>query len=360
MTRHIIEIQSDDFTSFWASSEYGTILNYLGEERKTLCLIFEKGLKIIDDEEIFRLDKLRQLRDKTTIIIDRNLLISARDIFQTGEILEKRHRFFCALMYYGISIDCLYDPAISLYEGGDRYNHKAIDDLQMFRIIDNLEPQLFMNLLFGEIIKIPEQAWMEAKQKTKQTDDAEKEENYNKNLTLYKYSYPYMLKTAQLMRKQNSDLVSKIEQLLNWAIEDFLMIEESLMISMYCLKENGGIIKKHGSTNYSELIRNIQNAAWDVTMVSYFKYQAIKNEGRYYIFVSEDINLIEAAKYFFDPRTDYKTMFGKNEKKILKMINNANKIRDVNNRAQVVRERIKKIDSITASLEVELKSLLEN
>ncbi len=360
MTRHLIEIHSDDFTAFWASSEYGTILNYLKEENKTICLFYENELKIIDDEEIFSLEKLSHLRNNVTIIIDRNLLISARDIFQSGSILEKRHKFFCALMYYGMSIECMYDPVISIYEGGNRYIHKAVDDLQMFRIIDNLESQLLMDLLFGEIERIPEQALNKAKQMTKQIDNDEKKENYNKNLTLYKYSYPYMLKTVQLLRKQGVDLPSKIKDLLKWAIDDFLMKEESLMISMYCLKENGGIIKKHGSKNYLELITNIKNAAWDVTQVSYLKYQAKKNDGRYYIFVSEDSHLIEAARYFFDPKIDYKTKFGKNEKEILKMINHANKIRDVETRAKIVQDRINKIDLITSSLENNFKAVCEN
>jgi len=95
MKRHIVEIQTGSQKIIWQSSELASLLQYLNEENKLLGLItIDDDLKIVNQNDFFDVNLFDALRNNTTIIIDRNLLIAARNIYDNGFSSDEVDRLF--------------------------------------------------------------------------------------------------------------------------------------------------------------------------------------------------------------------------------------------------------------------------
>lgn len=192
MKEHIVEIETDNQKYIWQPSELASLLKYLRTGNKLFGLISIDGdLKIVNHDDFFDINLFDILRKNTTIIIDRNLLIAARNIYNNGFSSDEVDCFFLRVLSYAMFTDSILDPSISIYEGGNNNFISAIKDLRNFQIVDNLPLDTVLQLLFGEIEKIPNKTFNTAKLVTKSIDNETLKENYNKQLTLFKRNYPY-------------------------------------------------------------------------------------------------------------------------------------------------------------------------
>jgi len=249
--------------------------------------------------------------------------------------------------------DSIFDPSISLYEGGNNRFVSAIKDLRKFRIVDNLPLDKVLQLLFGEIDKISINIFDEAKRNTKPIDDQSIKENYNKQLTLFKRNYPYFLKTTILLRNKNLSNIEKLKQFSKWAQNHYISMNIPFIIVMHSLLK-GGILKKIQSDNKEKLLKSIQNATWDATMLSYLKDQSRRNNGRYYLMATNDIKLVEVMRYCFSADDEIEKLFARNINEIRRLIDQNNELCNQKGRNKLVAERLSNLNKIIENLEREL------
>lgn|GEM_PF-5828248 len=359
MKEHLIEI--DGHKLYYISSELNHIMEFLKKEEKCLGIIYsENEIRIVEIEDYFDIRYERFLTNNLTIIIDSNLFIAARSIYKYGNINTPERKFFTSLLIYSKFLYAKFDPTICMYEFGNKPNHKAVNDLYTFRVVDNLSLETMLNLIFGKTHQISKIDWNDAKNKTREMNESEINEDYNKTLTRFKQNYPYVLKASIILRIKGISRYHKIKYFFDWILDDFITKADAITIAMYILSRNGGrIIKKFNQNNYSSLIKEIRNATWDVTYISYLRDQAKKIPDRYFLLVTNDKNLINAGKYFFTPdETIIDKLFGKEANNVRNIIEKINKICSLPGRGNLTKERLSNIDKTIVGLENELKASL--
>lgn len=355
MKEHLLKLQINDKTFIWQSPELASLLIALSNENKLLGLQFmDDDLKVINYHDLFDTNQFDSFNNNTTIILDRNLLISARNIYNNGYSSDEVDRFFLQTLAYAMFTNALLDSTISLYEGGDSKFISANKDLRKMRTVDNLPLDTVLQLLFGEIEKIPNKILKEAKLATKPIKDKFLKENYKKQLTLFKHNYPYFLKATIILRQKHLTFVEKYKLFINWVNENYISINIPYIIVFYCLYYNGGILKKIQGNNKEKVLKYIQNATWDATLLSYLKDQSKKNIGRYFLLATNDNRLVEVMKYCFSPHYEIEKLYGKNKKEIKTFIKHNNELCNHKDRDKLVAERLNNLDKIIENLEAEL------
>ncbi|MBK7381137.1 MAG: hypothetical protein IPJ03_19480 [Ignavibacteriales bacterium] len=363
MKQHFVEIEIDGEKIIHFSGELQGIFENLKTEDKLLGIVYsENEIKVVETIDFFDFTKIKFLDKNLTIVIDRNLLIIGREIFDMGQLVSKKHTYFCALLAYAIFTNAQIDPTISIYEGGDSSEHKALDDIYKFRVVDNLSFDSVVDLIYGDIDKISQDEWNKARIRAKSIDKISENENFNKTLNIFKENYPYLLKATLLLRLQGVSLYNKIKMFNNWMINEYVTKAEAVTIVLYCFYKSGGIIKNYNTNDYLKLIGSIKNATWDVSLISYMKVQSPKNPNRYYLLATDDKNLLSACKYFFTPDTGIvDTLFGNKSKEVHQLIEKVNRVCLLPDREKIVLERLNRLDAITSSLIRELEeSILKN
>ncbi len=339
----------------WHSSELASVLYYLKQENKIIGVSHsDNEIKIINNEDLFDANFLDLLRSKSTIIIDRNLLIAARNIYDNRCSNDRVERFFLLVLSYAMFTDSMIDPAIAIYEGGDNNFISALEDLNKIRTIDNLALENLLKLLFGEIKYLPNEIFEKAKRNTKSIDDQSANENYNKQLTLFKCNYPYFLKAAILLRQNNFSFIEKLREFIKWTQEKYISLNIPFIIVVHSLFYGGGIINKILSTNNVKVIRSVQNATWDATLLSYLKDQSKRNKDRYHLLATNDNKLVEVMRYCFSADDEIEGLYGKDKNEINMLINQNNELCKKKDREKIVRERLDDLANIIKQLEEEL------
>lgn len=337
------------------------ILDQLKIENKFIGIIFtENDLKVVETEDFFDITMYELINKKLTIIIDRNLYIAARELYDKRCLTTERHFFFVQLIIYAMFTNAVFDPTIPTYEGGDSDRIRAKEDILKFRIINNLALDRLMNLVYGQIEFLSENELHKAKRRMRPIDKTTLEENYNKKLTMFKQNYPYMLKATLLLRLSGMSLYSKVKYFFDWMMKEYITKSEAITFALVSFYKNGGIIKDFNTNNYNKLITSVKNATWDVTLISYLKDQAKKNVDRYYLLATMDKKLLEATKYFLSTDGGWiNKLFGSKAVEVNRIINKTNEICRLSGREKLILNRLDKVDSLIASLEKEIKETIE-
>jgi hypothetical protein len=363
MKRHLVEFEIEGQKIYYISSELYQTIESLKNEDKLIGVVFsDNEIKIVEIEDYFDIRYENILRNNLTIVLDSNLFITARSIYKYSNINSPERKYFASLLVYSKFLDALFDPTICMYEFGNKPNHNAVDDLYKFRVVDNLSFETVLDLYCGKTHSISKSDWDKVKKRTRKINKSEVNEDCNKTLTRFNQNYPYMLKTAILLRMKGIGPYNKIDFFFQWIRENFITKSDAIIFALYILYNDGGkIIKGHSTSDYTELIKLIQNATWDVTMISYLKDQVKKNPNRYYLLASLDRNLIKVGKYFLSPEENtFYDLFGKKKKdEIRNMIDRINEICSLAGRESIVKERLLNIDKTINDLENELKKSIK-
>ena len=357
MKNYLIEFELEDQKIYLISSELYEAIDYLKREDKFIGLIFtENEMKIVEIEDYFDIRFENILRNNLTIILDTNVFITARSLYKYHNINTIERKYFASLLAYSMFLDAKLDPTICMYEIGNKQHHKAAEDLYKFRVVDNLSLETILKLLHGKMKTIFKTDLEQAKNRTRELNDSEINEDYNKSLTRFKENYTYILKATILLRKKGISPYDKIDFFFRWIEEKFITKADAITFSLYILFKDGGqIIKNHSSVLYSDIIKSIRNATWDVTMISYLKDQAKKNPDRYFLLASDDKNLIDAGKYFLSSDAGILNLFGnKRKNEVQNIIDKMNKICNLPGRKTLIEERLSNIDKTISDLENEL------
>jgi len=338
------------------------VLDQLKVEDKFLGIIFtENEFKVVETEDFFDITLYDVVNHNVTIIIDRNLLIAARELFDKRKIENDRHKFYVSLLAYAIFTNSIFDPTITIYEGGVNESINPIDDTLKLRIIDNISLDTVLDLLYGNIDTFTDTLLNSAKSLTKPLSPELLKENYNKQLDLFKQNYPYMLKAALLLRFPGLNLYRRIKYFFEWMMNEYVTNAAAITLVIYSFYKSGGLIRDYNTTDPNKLIASIKNATWDLTIISYLKEQTKEEPDRYFLLATIDKNLLEAAKYFLSPdESQINELLGNKGEEVQKIIKQTNIICSSHGRKELVQERLDKVDEIIASLEREIKHSVES
>lgn len=344
------------------SSELKSILEHLKNEDKLLGIVYSKDeIKIIVTEDFFELEKYEHLNDNLTIIIDRNLFITCRELYDQRCIKSPKQTYFSALLAYAIFTNAKIDPIIAMYEGGNKIQYKALDDINKFRIINNLSFNSVVQLIFSDSQTIKAKEFKTAIKNTKPLDKITEREDFNKTLNLFRENYPYILKATLLLRTTGVSLLDKIKDFFDWMMTDYITKGDAIHFVLFCFYKSGGIIRDYLTNDYLKLISSIKNATWDVTYVSYLKNQAKKSVNRHFLLATDDKNLLSAAKYYFIPdKKILDELFGNKRQAVHRIINKVNEVCSLPGREKLILERLDNVDKLIISLESEIQKSINS
>ena len=159
-----------------------------------------------------------------------------------------------------------FDYASSIYELASAEGGMAAGaEISRFRIADNSDPRVFIDFALGRTTKIPESYLADVPSQDR-TDPAEFEKRTND----FRINYIHALKIAGLGKRPISP-VEKMISLVDWMANKFIFGAPALLFANRYFSPNRfrrmikGLRKK-----------DIQNAAWDLTLVQNWRRAALK------------------------------------------------------------------------------------
>lgn len=216
-----------------------------------------------------------QFETEFVILPDRNVLTRWVGLLR-GVAAEEKHRVSAGIMALAICADILIEPNIALYElANSSGNQAAIEELHLFRIAEEVEPQYWVNVALGRsLYLLPAGAKYPNKPAPPSVD---------LQAPLYRWQRNYILalKIAELhLRGGRSE--TRMAELLRWMYYEFLIGGPAILLASHYLAPNsdrGGLFKGIESGDREKAIAGIRNAAWDLTLLSeWLRRIQIQNE----------------------------------------------------------------------------------
>lgn len=193
-------------------------------------------------------------------------LVGSEETISTGRIA-------CASLAFCMLADILVEPSIALYEyASTQGNSRAQNDYSSFRVADNADPSIFIDIAMGRSDRIPEDHIAHLRRDSRLNAHISPEKNFEKTLNMWRPNYLYVLKMAALRRSGLSPLRAALE-FQRWQSEDSFY---NAAASMYCLASishqppKGQMLKGIGSADPATLKKGLRNAAWDICLIQQF------------------------------------------------------------------------------------------
>ena len=221
------------------------------------------------------LEQIHVHESKFTALLDRNIF---SDIIAVAKNTDKKsttktQKIACALLAFLQIADSLVEPGMAIYEYIDSgYYEQAIKELSLFRGVDNIHPQIFIDLALGRINSIPSNLLNSLK-----VDSIEKlkgEDNHR-----WKLHYGFTLKLA-CIEMTGGKPYEKIEAFLEWMYTDYFFSASAVVFGLiyFSDKRIRKMVKNLNCGDSDKFIKGIRNAAWDMTIAHYWTKKAIENK----------------------------------------------------------------------------------
>jgi hypothetical protein len=211
-------------------------------------------------------------------LFDRNLLsplaeLAAGKQLAGTEESKRTGRVACACAAFCILADVLIEPSMALYEyASTQGNSAAQADYSNFRVADNANPAMFIDIALGRADRLPSEHIALLHRVPGVVKQTSPEPNFEKTLHMWRPNYLYVLKIAVLRRRGLPPLDSALE-FQRWQSEDTFY---NAAASMYCLASashqppKGQMLKGINSTDPTTLRKGLRNAAWDICLIQQF------------------------------------------------------------------------------------------
>jgi hypothetical protein len=201
--------------------------------------------------------------------LDRNLysrissLVTGRALLQN----ELTHlRWAAAVLAFSQLAKITFDYASSIYElAGAKGGADAADEINRFRIADNSDPRLFIDFALGRLNGIPESGFADLPKENK-VDPTEFEKRTND----FRINYIHALKIAEVGQRA-IEPAEKMIALLDWMANEFMFGAPALLFANRYFSPNRFRRMIKGRRK-----KDIQNAAWDLTLVQTWRRAALK------------------------------------------------------------------------------------
>lgn len=272
-----------------------------------------KGIeKILRDRDIIRsvypkdlfdqyslgdyLEQIHVHESKFTALLDRNIF---SDIIALAKKTDKKsttktQKDACALLAFLQLSDSLIEPGMAIYEYIDSgYYEQAINELSLFRAVDNIHPQIFIDLALGRINSLPSNSLHSLRVDSIQ-------ELKGEDIHRWKLHYGFALKLASI-EMTGGKPYEKIEAFLKWMYTDYLFSSSATTFGLiyFSDKRIKKMVKNLNCSDSDKFIKGIRNAAWDMTVAHYWSKKAIENreKGALWLLCTEDKALREIANF---------------------------------------------------------------
>lgn len=244
-------------------------------------------------------DYLKQIHlheSKFTALLDRNIFSDIIAVAKnTGkEATTITQKTACALLAFLQLSDSLIEPGMAIHEHIDSGHYEqARNELSLFRTIDSIHPQTFIDLALGRINSIPSNPLNFLK-----VDPIQKLKG--EDIHNWKLHYGLALKLACIEMTRGKPY-EKIEVFLKWMYSDYIFSTPALNFALiyFSDKRIKNMFKNLNCGNGDKLIKGIRNAAWDMTVAHYWMTKAIENRenGDLWFLCTEDKALKVIANF---------------------------------------------------------------
>jgi hypothetical protein len=229
-------------------------------------------------------------------VLDRNIF---SDIIAVAKHAGERNttvtqRAACALLAFLQLSGCLIEPGMAIYEYMDSGHYQqAIDELSLFRSVDNIDPQTLVDLALDRINSIPSNEL-----KPPKVDSIK--ELKGEDIRRWKLHYGLVLKIAAI-ELAGGEAIRKLEALFEWMHTEYIFSASAVIFGVIYFSNHRfkKMLKKLRCGNVDEVLHGIRNAAWDMTVAHYWAKQAKagREKGYLWLLCTEDNALKEMATY---------------------------------------------------------------
>jgi len=229
-------------------------------------------------------------------MFDRNIFTAIIEVAKkSGEkSLTLTQKTACALLAFFQISDVKIEPNMAIYEYIDSGHYEeAINQLSLFRAVDNLDPQALIDLALGRKNKIP--SGMLDIQRVEPIADKKGE-----HLHQWKIFYGCILKLACIETKGGKS-VEKFKCFLEWMHNEYIFkaIAVTFGLIFFSNKRFPSMIKNLNSQEKEKILRGLRNATWDMTVAHFWAKNALekKEEGLLWLLCTEDKALKTIVNY---------------------------------------------------------------
>lgn len=228
-------------------------------------------------------------------LLDRNIVSSLTAAAQRGKIEGKDEQSAIELLAFLRAAEIEIEPGISLVEYGDSHSCPNPDEeLTLLRRMDNIPNDNLLQLAMGQdtIIKLAGSSYTEKRSLQKRVLRADDIHQWN-------IFYGYALK-LYLLTHSEADRFERSRVLIYWIWKDFLFSGIGLSFAGTFFSERfSRMIKGINSKNPTKLLKGLRNAAWDMTIVSYWCDKVVhrkERNGPLMIFCTADKGIRAASR----------------------------------------------------------------
>ena len=205
---------------------------------------------------------------KYQLLIDLNIFSYIVDSLKSQNIRDE-NRISIALVIFCQLSDIVIDPQIAIYE---RINYskknveRAIEELELFRSIDNTEPEELYNFATGNSNTINRSHYTlngKSELRIKLLEHT--------RLTEWNALYLYILKIVQI-RLSYSNHIKRIEAVYEWMHKEYRFSSAALVFAFYMLSGNppSKMNKYNSSKSTEEKKADLYNMVWDLYSINKF------------------------------------------------------------------------------------------
>lgn len=224
----------------------------------------------------------------TRALIDLNIF---RDILSLGRADQGRNaghrRLAAAIVLFFQAAEILVEPCMALYESPSN----PTVELNLFRQIDNAEPEELLEIFHG---------------KKSRVTLADLPESHLADPAFLK-CLPHgtslleiaLLKLATLLREPISNF-KRMEQFLRWSSEDFLFVQEAVVLAFHQLAGNRPkpLLRGYSKLDPLQRLKGVENALWDTLLIREWtrRIESQSEKGEIWLLCSRDETLTSYAR----------------------------------------------------------------
>ena len=263
-------------------------------------------LVVFNTEEIGKYDCRLYLSQKdlhgikTFAMFDRNVfsyvisLAKGDDVTRLEAGVFGPRRIAAAVMAFLQCSNVTVERGIPLYEGADTIGTKvASDERQLFRLVDNMHPQVFADIALGRRDTITKEELDRVKLGNSDCRD------FSNPPGQWHRNHVLALKIA-LLEMEQIPAERKMESFLHWMHDEFFFGAAATMFAGVYLspKRTGDMMKKLRSRDRNKALLGVRNAAWDLMLISHWGKEVCEQNqtNTIWLLCSRDVALKKIAK----------------------------------------------------------------
>jgi hypothetical protein len=265
-------------------------------------MLRESGIVTCFDSSVDPACALRFVSEKarfgteTRALVDLNVF---RDILSLGRVDPGRHakcrKLAAALVLYFQAAEILVEPSMALHESP----LEVEQEIKLFRQIDNAEPLELLEVFHGKrtSVTLPDLP-------AEKSIDVEAFKRPPHGTALLEVA---LLKLATLLREDMTNF-ERIERFLKWSFEEYLFIQEPVILALHQLAGNRSkpLLKGFNKPDPKGRLEGVRNALWDCLLIREWirRVETQNTEGVIWLLCSRDETLRDYARKLIDARPD--------------------------------------------------------